>query len=250
MNAVTFDPMFEPERERRWPAVVGWIAGIAVVLALAWFVYTQLTANGIGIAVPAPSPQEVSMLPPPPPPPPPPPEPEEKPPEPTEQAQQPQQPTPADAAKPEPAKAPAPMSMDAPAQSATPDGYGVMSGPGGGRGKPGVCLTPPCGNGPVGRPVGNGMTVGMYGNYLNSVLQERVQNDPKLGRLIFSADFSLTVTADGRVTGVVLRSSRGGSDSDMARLRGLLAAVRGLNPPPAAMVFPQIVTVRGRKSAF
>lgn len=238
----------EPERDARGGALgrgLPWLVGGLLLLAILWFVYTQLTQRGVGIAVEAPSPQEVSMLPPPPPPPPPPPEPEEKPPEPTEQPQ----PSPAEAAKPEPAPQPAPMSMDAPAQTSSPDAFGVRSGPSGGMGKPGVCLSPPCGNGPAGGG-GGGMSVGMYTGYLRSALQERVQGDPRLSRLIFSANLTLSVTPDGQVTGVRLADNRGGSDADMAKLASLLAGVRGLTPPPAAMVFPQQITVRGRKSAF
>ncbi|MGI9377341.1 MAG: TonB-dependent receptor, partial [Tsuneonella suprasediminis] len=106
-------------------------------------------------------------------------------------------------------------------------------------------IGPNCGSG-----AGGGISVGLYTTYLKSALQERVQDDPRLGRLVFSADFTVTVTPDGRVTGVRLRDARGVSDGDMEKLAALLGQVRGLDPPPAAMVFPQRITVRGRRSAF
>ncbi|PKP94120.1 MAG: TonB-dependent receptor [Alphaproteobacteria bacterium HGW-Alphaproteobacteria-16] len=234
---------FEAERSPRATAALPWIVGAALLAALIWFIYTQLTASGIGVAVPAPSQQEVNLLPPPPPPPPPPPEPQEKPPEPTEQPQ----PSPMDAPKAAQQQA-APVSIAAPAQAGS-DAYGLQSGSGQGSGAPsskGTCIGPNCGS----APAGGGMSVGMYTSYLKSALQERVQDDPRLGRLVFSADYVLTVTQDGRITGVRFRSAKGGSDSDMQKLTGLLQQVRGLDPPPAAMAFPQLVTVRGRRSSF
>ena len=233
---------FEPERSSRAMAALAWIAGAALLAALIWFVYTQLTASGIGVAVPAPSQQEVDLLPPPPAPPPPP-EPQEKPPEPTEQPQ----PSPAEAPKAAQQQA-APMSIAAPAQAGS-DSYGLPSGTGQGSGAPsskGTCIGTNCGSGPT----GGGTSVGMYTSYLKSVLQERVQDDSRLGRLVFSADYTLTVTRDGRITGVSFRKAKGGSDADMQKLTALLQGVRGLDPPPSTMAFPQFVTVRGRKSSF
>lgn len=241
MAAQAFDA-FEEERTNPVKAALPWLIGGVLLAALVWFIYTQLTAGGVGLSVPAPSQQQVDLLPPPPPPPPPP-EPQEKPPEPTEQPQ----PTPAEAPpSPQPQQAAA-VSINAPAQAGA-DSYGIASGTGGGIGKPGgsgTCLGNNCG--PSG---GGGMTAGFYGRYLKATLQERVQDDPRMSRLVFSADYSLTVTADGRITGVRFRGAKGGSDADMEKLTALLAQMRGLDPPPAAMVFPQNITVRGRKGSF
>ena len=236
-------PPFEAERSSRAAAALPWVVGVALIAVLLWFVYTQLTASGIGVAVPAPSQQQVDLLPLPPPPPPPPPEPQEKPPEPTEQPQ----PSPVDAPKASQQQA-SPVSIAAPAQAGT-DSYALQSGSGLGQGAPssqGTCLGANCGS----RPNGSGISVGMYTSYLKSSLQERVQDDPRLGHLVFSADYTLTVTPDGRVTGVRFRNAKGGSDDDMQKLTTLLQGVRGLDPPPSAMVFPQLVTVRGRRSSF
>lgn len=241
MNAASLDP-FEPERSNPLARVLPWAIGALLLAVLAWFIYTQLTASGVGVAVQAPSPQVVSMLPPPPPPPPPPPEPKEKPPEPTEQPQ----PSPAEAPK-SPQQQAAPVSINAPAQAGT-DSFGLSAGNGAGIGSPGsagTCLGTNCGPGAG----GNGMSEAFYRRYLSSALQERVQDDDKLSRLVFSADFTLTVTPEGRVSGVEFLSGRGRSDDEtMKKLGAILAAVRGLDPPPAAMRFPQKVTVRGRRA--
>lgn len=213
----------------------------ALLLAAAWYLITQFRWIG-GVPVKA---DDTSMpivaLPPTPPPPPPPPPPEEKPPEPTEQPQ----PSPAEAQPskaPEPAAA-APVRMDAAAEPGT---SGVPAGPNSGPGapgSPGTCLAPPCatsGN-------GGGMSLLAYSNYLTQSLQERVRRDERLSRLIFSSDLAVTVTPDGRVAGVRILGRNGGGDQAAKRLTELLEQVRGLTPPPAAMRFPQKITVQGRR---
>lgn len=217
-------------------------AGSALLLLLAVFIYRQLTGVR-GVFIDALPPQVVEMLPPPPPPPPPPPE-KVKPPEPTEKpapAPEPANEQPKSADKP----APAPVTMNAPAQA----GEGpIAAGSGVGRGAPsstGTCIVN-CGT----APAGGGMSIGQYTGYLKSALQKRVQGDPRLGRLIYSANVTLVVTRDGRITAVSVRSLRGGSGADKERLETLLSQVRGLDPPPAAMVFPQLIEVRGRTGSF
>lgn len=242
----TMQPQDFEEFERRSTgrAIAGalpYAVGLLLLVALAWFVYTQWTGVR-GVTVEAPSPQIVSMLPPPPPPPPPPPEPREKPPEPTEQPQ----PSPAEAPR-TPQQQAAPVSINAPAQAGA-DSFGLNAGSGAGIGSPGsmgTCLGTNCGAGPG----GNGMSEAFYRRYLSAALQERVQDDDKLSRLVFSADFTLTVTPDGRVTGVQFMDARGRRDDEtMRKLAAVLAAVRDLDPPPQAMRFPQRITVRGRRA--
>lgn len=216
--------------------------GLLLLAAMAWFVYSQLTAvRGIRVDNAPKSVLDVIPLPPPPPPPPPPPEPKEKPPEPTEQPQ----PSPAEAPK-APQPQAAPVTMAAPAEAGA-DSFALRAGTGGGNGAPsstGTCLGTNCGA----RPAGNGMTEGFYRQYLSSALEERVRGDDKLSRLVFSADLVLTVTGDGRVTGVRLLGARGRNDDEtMRKLAALLGTVRGLNAPPPSMVFPQRITVRGRR---
>jgi hypothetical protein len=216
--------------------------GLLLVGVLMWFVYQQLTVvGGVRVTDEPKSIVDVIPLPPPPPPPPPPPESKEKPPEPTEQAQ----PSPTEAPK-APQPQAAPVSIAAPAQAGA-DSYGVAAGNGGGIGSPGsagTCLGTNCGA----APSGGGMTEGFYRRYLSSALEDRVRGDDKLSRLVFSADLALTVTGDGRVTGVRLLGVRGRNDDEsMRKLAALLSDVRGLNAPPSSMVFPQRITVRGRK---
>lgn len=225
--------------------VVFYIVCALLLLAFVHFLYTQFTAVD-GVKVEAPSPQIVSMLPPPPPPPPPPPEPKEKPPEPTEQPQAP----PSEAPKsPQPQPEAAPVTMNAPAQAGT-DSFGLSAGSGNGIGAPssaGTCLGTRCG--PAAGGSGGGMGEGLYRRYLSSALQDRVQGDDKLSRLVFSADFSLTITPDGRVAGIQFLDARGRDDAETVKtLTAILAAVRGLDPPPQAMRFPQKITVRGRRA--
>jgi outer membrane biosynthesis protein TonB len=209
---------------------------LALLLALIWYLYTGL--NGVhGVKVKDEPPVTISpMLPPPPPPPPPPPKPEEKPPEPVDKPAP--APTPSPSPKPD---APAPMQMNADAQA----GEGpIASGSGNGGGSPGgegTCLKPPCGVGG-----GGGAMDGMYGRYLASLLQQRVQRDNKVNRSVFSADFAIWIT-DGRVTRAEVVRSSGDARRDAA-LKSIIEETSGLNAPPASLQFPQRITVRGRKS--
>ncbi len=210
------------------------------LLALGWFVYSQLTAVGGRRMANEPR-SIVDVIPmdvPPPPPPPPPPPGRSRPSRPSSRS-----PAPSEAPK-SPQPQAAPVSIAAPAQAGT-DAFGVTAGTGQGNGAPsssGTCLGNNCGS----RPSGNGMTEGFYRQYLSSTLEERVRGDDKLSRLVFSADLALTVTEDGRITGVRLLGARGRSDDEtMRKLTALLGTVRGLNAPPSDMVFPQRVTVRG-----
>ena len=215
---------------------------IAGLLALAFWAYQQW--NGVsGVRVTAPPPQVVEMLPPPPPPPPPPPE-EVKPPEPTEQPEP--APVPEPAAPSEPKPLAAPVTISGPAQAGT-DSFGLAAGSGGGIGAPGgagTCLGTNCGGGGGG---GGGVSEAFYRQYLSSALQRRVQDNNEVSRLVFTADFALTVSPNGTISGVRLLKSSGKGDRDEL-LKQILAAVRGLNPPPPSMRFPQTVTVRGRRA--
>lgn len=236
MAAPTFD-QFEAEDGNPLMRWLPWVIGAALLAMLAWFVWTQLTAVG-GVAVPAPSPQVVSMLPPPPPPPPPPPEPKERPPEPTEQPQ----PSPVEAPKTPQQQQAAPVTIAGPAQAGT-DAYGVQSGSGAGSGSPGstgTCIVN-CGTGQG----GGGMSEGIYRRYLSTELQERIDGDDRLNRSVFDTEVFLTVTADGRVTGVRLANGR--ENEVTRRLVDALNGMRSLNAPPPTMSFPYRLRLRGRK---
>ena len=209
-----------------------------LLLGAAWFIYSQFTAVR-GVAVEAPPATVVDMLPPPPPPPPPPPRPVEE----TVEQPSPDVPVP----NPEPAKAPdapAPVQIDGPAQAGT-DSFGVTSGSGNGAGAPGgsgTCLGSNCGTGNG----GGGMTEAFYRRYLSNALQQRVQGDDKVNRLVFTADLSIVVS-EGRVTQVSLIRSSGRDDRDQQLIR-ILQGVRGLDRPPSSLRFPQKITVRGRRA--
>lgn len=225
-----------------WP----WAIALALAAALAWFVYQQLTGVR-GVRVDDEPKSMVDIVPLPPlPPPPPPPEPAEKPPEPTEQPQ----PSPAEAPKAaQPQPQAAPVSIAAPAQAGA-DAFGLAAGTGGGMGAPaskGTCLGTNCGAGPGGG--GGGIGEAAYRGYLNSALQERVRRDDRINRLVFAADFTLSISREGSVTGVRFVDARGNRDeAAMQRIVSILNGVRGLDPPPATMRFPQKITVRGRRS--
>ena len=221
---------------RRWLP----LAVIALVLAAAgYWLYLQASGKH-GVKVEAPSPVAINMLPPPPPPPPPPPKPEVEPPKPAD--------APNPVPNPEPPKspsAPAPMTIAGPAQAGT-DSFGLSAGSGTGTGAPssgGTCLGTSCGTGTGG---GGGLSDGFYTRYLSGALQERVQDNGKVNRLIFNAGFAITIEG-GRVVGARVTRSTGKSDLD-AQLRAILEGTSGLTAPPAGWNGrAREITVRGRR---
>lgn len=216
---------------KRWLLIA---VACVVLLGVVWFIYTRLT-DAHGVKVEAPSPTAINMLPPPPPPPPPPPQP--KPPEPLEKA------NPVPSVEPKPAAAPAapaPVSINGPAQAGT-DSFGLQAGNGGGSGGGGggTCVGANCG--------GGGMGETFYRRYISAVLQEKVQRDDRVNRLLFAADFGITIDPNGRITQVeILKSS--GNDARDQMIKTILLAVTNLDPPPPVVKFPQRITVRGRRS--
>lgn len=215
------------------PAVKwGFIALGVLLFALGWFLYRSMTGVH-GVQAKEAPPVISQLLPlPPPPPPPPPPKPQEKPPEPTEK------PTPQPSAEPKP-NAPAPMQMNAEAQA----GPGSLaSGTGTGLGTPsgiGTCLGSNCGTGGIGDA--------FYGRYLSSELQQRVQDENRVNRSVFTADFAIWISTSGAVTKVELVKGSGDDRRDTL-VASLLNKVTGLDPPPSSFRFPQRITVRGRRS--
>ena len=141
---------------------------------------------------------------------------------------------------PKAAAAPAAVSINGPAQAGS-DAFGLQAGNGGGLGGSGGCVGPNCGGG------GNGMSEVFYRRYLSAVLQEKVQRDDRVNRLVFSADFAITISPSGRVTSVSVIKTSGREDRD-ASLKAILLAISNLDPPPSAVRFPQRITVRGRRS--
>ena len=218
---------------RRW---LPWIIGGVVLLVAAYLVYTVMNST-VGKAKKEPPTMTAMLLPPPPPPPPPPPQ--EKPPEPVETTK----PVPVETPTPTPQKAdtPAAVSIDA-ASEAGGDAFGLKGGGPGGMG--GVGST-----GTGAGPAGGGISDAFYGRYLSGALQERVENEKKISRQVFTADFNIWIDGSGRVTKAQLIRSSGDAGRD-ATVQALLEAVRGLDAPPASLRFPQKIAVRGRKSSF
>jgi periplasmic protein TonB len=236
-------PSFQPPGGNSPKSILLAALAMMLFLGLAWFIYTQWSAVP-GVKVDDSPPTAIDMLPPPPPPPPPPPEPQEKPPEPTEK------PTPEPTPAPTPDKpTPAPMQIDGPAQAGA-DAFGMSSGKGGGTGAPGStgnCTGPNCGAPPPKPAPAPSINDGFYKRYLSGILQERIQDNSKVNRLVFAADFAIWINSSGLLTKAELVKSSGDSKRDSILL-AVLQGVRGLDAPPGAMQFPQRITVRGKKS--
>ena len=73
-----------------------------------------------------------------------------------------------------------------------------------------------------------------------------MENNDKINRQIFSADFAVTISPGGQVTAVQLLRSSGNSKRDQLLLAAL-QSIRGLDAPPASFRFPQKITVRGSR---
>ena len=232
-EAYALDDEEAPTGLRRW---LPWIIGAVVLLGAAYAVYSVMNLT-VGKAKKEPPTMTAMLLPPPPPPPPPPPQ--EKPPEPVETTK----PVPVETPTPTPQKAdtPAAVSIDA-ASEAGGDAFGLKGGGPGGMGGAGATGT---GAGPA----GGGISDAFYGRYLSGALQERVENEKKISRQVFTADFNIWIDGSGRVTKATLVRSSGEASRD-AIVQALLEAVRGLDAPPASLRFPQKIAVRGRKSSF
>ncbi len=231
--ALAEDDNDAPKGVRRF---VPLIIGVVLLIAAAVAMYIVMNST-VGKAKKEPPTMTAVLLPPPPPPPPPPPQ--EKPPEPVETTK----PVPVETPTPTPQKAdtPAAVSIDA-ASEAGGDAFGLKGGGPGGMGGAGSTGT---GAGPG----GGGISDAFYGRYLSGALQERVENEKKISRQVFTADFNIWIDGSGRVTKAVLVRSSGEASRD-AIVQALLEAVRGLDTPPASLRFPQKIAVRGRKSSF
>lgn len=216
----------------RW-AMIG--LGVLLFLALAWFVYRQMTdIDGVSKKPDTTITAAPDLLPPPPPPPPPP-KPVEKPPEPTDVPK----PSPEQAAP--KSDAPKPMTMNAEATAGA-GGIAAGDGTGGGApgGPPGTCLKPPCGG-------GGGFSDALYRGNLGRELQDRILDNDRVNRLAFRASFAISVNSAGQVSRAELLTSSGDPKRDQILL-AILRSARGLDPPPSQVKFPQRVTITGRRS--
>lgn len=230
------EPDFDDGRESGIGKYLPYIVGVLVVIGLAYGIYaaTQMT---VGKEKKAPPTTTALLLPPPPPPPPPPPQ--EQPPEPVEM----DKPVPVETPSPQkaPDEAPAAVSINAAGEAGS-DAFGLQSGSGTGMGAANSTGT---GTGPAG---GGGVIDNFYGRNLARALQDKVQDDRRLARQIFTAQFNIWIDGSGRVTRAqILRGSS--DDKRDTALKALLEGVAGLEPPPASIKFPQKIAVQGRRSS-
>ena len=211
---------------RRFVAPGIFLLVLVLIAAGIW----RLSQNDAGMRKEAPKLDVVSLTPPPPPPPPPPPK--EQPPEPTPEKMV-DVPTPT----PQPQAQPQQLTIAGPAQAGG-DAFGLQAGSGGGQ----------VGSGGGSGPSGGDFGASAYARYLGGVLQEAVQSDKRVNRLVFTAELALWVDAEGRVTRAAILRSSGNARTDQALVLTLQSVGRLDEAPPATVKFPQHVTVRGRKA--
>jgi len=208
------------------PAVI-----VGVILLIALGVWWLINGQTTGTRRAAPPIQTITLQPPPPPPPPPKP-PEPRPPEPDKSIEEPK---PQDT----PQEAPKQLTIAGPAQAGS-DNFGIQAGSGGG----GVVLGSPQG---LGATAGGSFGDAAYRRYMSGALQQALQSDSRVNRLVFSMEVLITLDRSGRVTRASLSKTSGNAKTDQQ----VLAALQGMRldePPPPGTQFPQRTTIRGRKS--
>lgn len=217
-----------------------WGGRLLLVLLLAgagWLIYWASTQT-MGVRKPATPPTLVAVMPPPPPPPPEPPKTEEPPPEPDKQV-------PTDQPKPLDAPAPTPqLTISGPAQAGG-DAFGIQAGTGGGMTLGGT----PGGTGVGNGPVAGGFGESSYRRLMAAEIQQAVQSDEKLSKLIFQAEIAVALDAGGRLTTASILKSSGDPTLDRSLIAAVQRVGRVSEPPPAGFRFPQQVRVRGRRAA-
>lgn len=237
-------PPDRPQRERltlreRLGRVAQVAAPLAVLVALGFGIW-RMASNTAGERREVPQVPVVALTPPPPPPPPPPPK--EKPPEPEKPVETPQ-PTPSPQPKPDaPAKSDAPkqLTINGPPQAGA-DAFGVAAGSGGG-----VAV----GGDPNGsdQPGGGGFAEAGYARYLTSALQQAVQANDHVNRLSFTAQVSIWIGPDGRITRVAIAKSSGDGRTDKALIAAIEQIGRLEEAPPAQLKLPAHIALRGRRT--
>lgn len=196
----------------------------ALVLAVAGLIlYFLHDTSGVRREA-APLPTLIATLPPPPPPPPPQ---QKPPPEEEKKVDEEQKPT----EQPKDVSPPRQITEAGPAQAGS-DAFGIQSG---------------SGDGDVGS--GGGFGDANYSRYMGSALQQAIQNDDRINRLVFSADIAIWVNESGHVTRAEILRSSGDSKVDETLVAALEAMPALDEPPPSTLEFPQRITVRGRRVA-
>ncbi|HEY1614392.1 MAG TPA: TonB family protein [Rhizomicrobium sp.] len=212
--------------ERGWSVRLRAIAvpGSIVLVLVAVGLYFLHDTAGIRREAP-PLPTLLATLPPPPPPPPPKtqPEPEKK----VEEVQKPvEQPKAAD-------NAPKPVTINGPAQAGS-DAFNVGAG---------------SGDGNVGSGGSGGFGEASYTRYLGSQLQQLIQNDGRVNRLVFSADMEVWVEPGGKMERAQVVKSSGDPKVDQMLVEVVQQMPALDEPPPSTLEFPQRVRIEGRRRA-
>jgi protein TonB len=227
----------EPQQNEQLKRWGGRLLLVLLLVGVGGLIYRASTQT-MGVHKAATPPTLVAVMPPPPPPPPEPPKPEEPPPEPDKQV-------PTDQPKPADAPAPTPqLTISGPAQAGG-DAFGIQAGTGGGMSLGGT----PGGTGVGSGPVAGGFGESAYRRLMAAEIQQAVQSDERLSKLVFQAEIAIALDSGGRLTTASILKSSGDANLD----RNLIAAVQRVGrvsePPPAGLRFPQQVRVRGRRAA-
>nr|WP_255494769.1 energy transducer TonB [Luteibacter sp. Sphag1AF] len=99
----------------------------------------------------------------------------------------------------------------------------------------------------VGAGGGNGSGTGSYDQYLGYAIQQAVQRDERVNRLVFDVRVDIWMDADGRLTRAQLVNSTGTPSTDDALAEALRAMPRLDTAPPSTTHFPLRVSIRGRR---
>jgi len=222
-----------PSYRRRTPRWLGPAIG-AIVVALLGALVWHFASSSVGVRREAPRVATITPLPPPPPPP------KEKPPEPKKVEDDikpidkpqdiPQKPL--DAPKPSNDVAKN-VTINGDAQAGT-DAFNIGAGDGGGM---------------VGSGGGTGTGTGSYDQYLGYAIQQAVQRDDRVNRLVFEVRADVWLDADGRLVRAELVGSSGNPRTDDALVDALRAMPRIDVAPPSSLRFPLRVAIRGKRPA-
>ncbi|KAG9584658.1 hypothetical protein KCV01_g14122, partial [Aureobasidium melanogenum] len=172
--------------------------------------------------------------------PPPPPPPKEKPPEPRKTDEpKPVEEKPADVPQ-KPVDAPKPsndvakqVTINGDAQAGS-DAFNIGAGSGGGM---------------VGSGGGTGTGTGSYDQYLGYAIQQAIQRDERVNRLVFDVRADIWLDANGKLTRAELVGTSGNTRTDEALLDTLRSMPRIDVAPPSSLRFPLRVAIRGKRPA-
>jgi protein TonB len=96
---------------------------------------------------------------------------------------------------------------------------------------------------------GTGTGTGSYDQYLGYAIQQAVQRDDRVNRLVFDVRADVWLDADGKLARVELVGSSGNQKTDDALIEALRAMPRIDVAPPSSLRFPLRVAIRGKRPA-